>query len=136
MATIDRTVRDARDYRIRLGIMRMLEAAIDRVDDPETLKEDIIEEKRALRAWTRDTGLRRHLVMLDGKSGYDGMMVRIELDGCESFDEAEEWFDACERREYVDRGYDCTGQTFTRWHRIKRFPSGRFVCYHSIGRDV
>lgn len=128
-------VKSNRDYRIRMGVMRMLESMIGQLDDPEETGECIINEKRALREWAHrgEDQLERHTVK---DYGMDGMVVRIELTGCESVEEAEEWFENCERIEYTYYPWDCTGQCSTEWHRIKQMAGGRYVCYHSIGRDV
>ena len=50
-------------------------------------------------------------------------------------EEAEDYFESVMRMDYVPSQYDCTGQTFTRWHKIV-LRRGRWWCYHGTAMDI
>lgn len=130
MTTIIRTAKDCRLY---IGLVRLLEQALPKVDDPEAARAIVVEYKRAIRAYlgAPDTGRR---IVKD--YGIDGCIVRVELpEEVQTYLDAMEWFDACEHIEWIPGPYDCTGRAFTSWFRLF-YVGGRYVCYHRIARDV
>lgn len=91
-----------------------------------------VETVRSLREFCRRESDRRIIE----ESDYGSYTALVELPAyVENEEDAEEWFEEEERREYVPSQYDCTGQSFTMWYKmVKR--RGRWYCYHRIGLDV
>lgn len=66
----------------------------------------------------------------------DGYITRVILPAyIVDADDAEDYFQCYHHIPYYDKGYDCTGQAFTSWHRIFHI-NGRWVLYHSVSYDV
>lgn len=89
----------------------------------------IIDIKRRIRAYLHDADANRRTLVKGDTDGY------IELFEMPDVSDAEGWFDDFERLTYRPSMYDCTGQAFTRWHKIFR-RNGKLMCYHSVGYDV
>ena len=89
--------------------------------------------KRGIRRYIHKQSDRR----IVDDAGVDGYTVLIEmpLGADKSEEEAEEWFLENEYRECVPSAYDCTGQMFTRWHKLAR-RRGHWYCYHAVRFDV
>ena len=64
----------------------------------------------------------------------DGSVITREVLRANTMEEAEDEFRNEHYIQYWDRGYDCTGQAFTEWHRIFKICD-KYVLYHSIGVD-
>ena len=67
------------------------------------------------------------------RDGGDTYLYKEVLES-DNMEDAENEFQCYHKRTYVDRGYDCTGQWFTSWHKIFRI-NGNYVLYHSIACD-
>ena len=64
----------------------------------------------------------------------DGSVIERVVLKADTMEQAENEFENEHYIEYWDRGYDCTGQAFTEWHKIFKVRD-KFVLYHSIGMD-
>lgn len=99
------------------------------------VNEEIIKCKKAIRKEIKreeDETKDRRII----KGDYDSYLVKIYCpEWIETMEDAEEWFDDCERIEMFYYPWDCTGQLFTSWHRIF-CVNGKWVCYHSVAMDV
>ena len=119
--------------------MRFWEQLIELVEakDENTVrfaKERIIKCKKAIREKNRKEDENKDRVMVKGD--WDGYLVKIYCpEWIETMEDAEEWFDDCERIEMVYYPWDCTGQLFTSWHRIF-CVNGKWICYHDVSMDV
>lgn len=96
--------------------------------------EAVIALKRRVRSINKEETKSGKIIYDYGNGGYDGYIYKEVLE-VNSMEEAEEEFEEYHRRTYIERGYDCTGQAFTQWHKIFNI-NGRFVLYHSVGFDV
>ena len=96
--------------------------------------EAVIALKRRVRSINKEESESGKIIYDYGNGGYDGYIYKAVLEAS-NMEEAEEEFEDYHRRTYIERGYDCTGQSFTQWHKIFNI-NGRFVLYHSIGFDV
>ena len=65
----------------------------------------------------------------------DGSIIGRVVLKADTMEHAEDEFKDEHYIEYWDRGYDCTGQAFTEWHKIFKIRD-KYVLYHSIGVDV
>lgn len=66
--------------------------------------------------------------------GYGYYEKLIAEDSGETVEEVEEWFYENYFIPYYNRGYDCTGQLFTAFHRVFRV-AGQWVIYHRVNID-
>lgn len=99
---------------------------------PEGL-EHLKEMKRELRRWYHRPDSNRKCLKWNDY-GYETDLVKLP-DWIQSEEEAEEWFNYHERREYVPSQWDCTGQVFTiRYKMVNR--NGRWYCYHHTAMDI
>ena len=124
-------IESKRDYEMAYILLCDL---IDRKDGKFDNK--IINLKRNMRSFLRyyyeDECLDRVIV----KNDFDGYTIRVKLpEWVKSKAVAEEWFYKEEKIEYIERGYDCTGQLFTYWYRIK-YWNGNWWCWHHVAKDV
>ena len=92
-------------------------------------KELIVALKQYVRKCTNNEESLRVTVRDDG----DTYLYKEVLES-DNMKDAENEFQYYHKRTYVDRGYDCTGQWFTSWHKIFRI-NGNYVLYHSIACD-
>lgn len=70
------------------------------------------------------------------REGSDGYYEYFAFpDNVDTVEKANEFFDAYCRIPYVDRGYDCTGQWFTCYHKIFHVGDD-LCCLHYIAMDV
>ena len=136
-------VRTKKDYRDAYDWIAMLEKALaaNGFGKPDFVRDDIIEQKREMRRWANmdsavDVGMG---FMVDSR-----VVQREEEDAIllqsipEVFDDeasAEEFFEEFLKYHYYPSPYDCTGQTFTRWHKLFK-RGGRYWVYHAIGMDI
>ena len=66
---------------------------------------------------------------------YDGYFEKIVAeDNGETLDEVEEFFQDNYHIDYYDRGFDCTGQKFTSFHKIFKC-AGNWIIYHYVAID-
>ena len=97
-------------------------------------KEHIIKNKRAIREKNRKENEIKDRRIIKGD--WDGYLVKIYCpEWIETMEDAEEWFDDCERIEMIHYPWDCTGQWFTSWHSIF-CVNEKWICYHSVAMDV
>jgi len=92
-------------------------------------KELIVTLKQYVRKCTNNEESLRVTVRDDG----DTYLYKEVLES-DNMEDAENEFRCYHKRTYVDRGYDCTGQWFTSWHKIFCI-NGNYVLYHSIACD-
>lgn len=64
----------------------------------------------------------------------DGSYIERVVLKATNMEDAEYEFKECHRIEYIDRGYDCTGQAFTSLHSIFNV-GGKYVLYHWVSVD-
>lgn len=77
----------------------------------------------------------RRIISDDGIDGYvEKLIFRDKYDGYEK-DTLEEFFDCWIDIDPTESAYDCTGQSFTNWHKVVRLGN-HWVIYHSVGFDV
>ena len=97
--------------------------------------EEIIKCKKAIRKEIKreeDRTKDRRII----KGDWDFYLVKIYCpEWIETMEDAEEWFNDCERIEMIYYPWDCTGQWFTSWHRIF-CVNGKWICYHDVAMDV
>ena len=87
--------------------------------------------KKSIRDYQHETAQKTvHRIVKD--NGIDGYVELFEIPNVA---DPEAWFDANERRTYTPSLFDCTGQSFTKWHKIIN-RHGKTLCYHSVGFDV
>ena len=128
-------IRNTEQCRKEISMLRLLsEMVAEKNPEPdcaESIKGYMDTKKREIRAYlNRPVDESRRIVAQD----WDWALVRIIIPA-ETMEEAEEWFESNEYIEYYDRGYDCTGQSFTSWYRIFEV-GGKFVGYHRVSADV
>lgn len=100
---------------------------------PEIIEAKIVEMKRQIRANSKRMDDRQTV----RDNGIDGFIVKFPLPECiETRQDAEEYFREHEYIRMIPSAYDCTGKSFTKWHKIFQKPDGRFWVYHCIGMDV
>lgn len=136
-------VRTKKDYCAAYSLVSMLEKALAELsfDKPDFVRDDIIEQKREMRRWAnRDSAVDVGMgFMVDSRVVQSEEEYAILLQSIpEVFDDkasAEEFFEDFLKMYYTPSPYDCTGQTFTRWHKIFK-RGGRYWVYHAIAMDV
>lgn len=103
--------------------------------NPEYFEELIIEQKRKIRKHNKSNAEYDRTIVRD--YGMDGYVEKFLLpEGIATMEEANEYFEDYERIYYMPSPWDCTGQAFTSWYKIFRKPDGRYLAYHSVGRDI
>ena len=124
-------IESKRDYKMAYVFLCDL---IDRKD--EKLDNIIISLKRNMRSFLREYYEDECLDKVIVRNYFDDYVVRIKCpEWIKSKADAEEWFHEEEEIRYIDRGYDCTGQTFTCWYTIK-YWNGNWWCWHCLGIDI
>lgn len=97
-------------------------------------QEFIIQKKREVREFlNRKTGAEK-IIHSDDAYGYWVELAELPED-ITDMETAEEYFNCYMRREYVPSQYDCTGQIFTRWHKVF-IRRGRYHVYHGLAMDI
>ena len=137
-------IKNKTDFRRGYEFMDILTEALaaNGFGKPELIREEIINTKRELRAYshkdnTFDAGLgfmcERRIVK---DAGMDGYMELVSIpDVFITFEEAEKFFEEFIEISAIPSMYDCTGQAFTNWYKIFK-RRGQFWAYHSVGFDV
>lgn len=119
------TLRNKRDVELYISLIRLVE------NNPEA-RNWCIDAKRAIREYLTQDNTRGNII----RSDYDGYVELAELpEDITDMETAEEYFNCYMRREYVPSQYDCTGQIFTRWHKLF-IRRGRYHVYHGLAMDV
>lgn len=96
--------------------------------------EDVKDLKQGIRIYFKNEAQKPERRVFD--ADYDGATFLIELPAEIKTEEAAEgWFEANEYCECIPSQYDCTGQSFTAWHKLVK-RRGRWWCYHRICLDV
>lgn len=122
------TIRNKKELEDAILLVRFMK----QMEQGPEMEKWISEQKRRIREFQHRQSDR----IVVQSHGIDGYTLRICIPaGIETKEDAEEWFDAEERIDYTERGYDCTGQAFTGWHYIAPL-AGRLVCWHRVNFDV
>ena len=121
-------IRNKKDLSIAYVLIKFTEGN-DVKTLPEATQEMLKDLKKSAREYVKREKDRR-LINWD----YDGYVELIKLP-VNSLEEAEEYFAENEEKHCPPSQYDCTGNLFTRWHKIARRSDG-YYAYHSIGVDV
>lgn len=95
----------------------------------------IVNVKRAIRSFNRNSTTSAHIVKDYGIDGYIELYRFPDWLDAASKDEVESYFDSHRREYYTPSAYDCTGQRFTNWCKLFR-RHGHWYAYHSVGVDV
>lgn len=96
-------------------------------------QEFIIQKKREVREFlNRKTSAEK--IVHSSDYGYWVELAELPED-ITDMETAEEYFNCYMRREYVPSQYDCTGQIFTRWHKVF-IRRGRYHVYHGLAMDI
>lgn len=91
----------------------------------------IIETKKAIRNYNRQESPVKYIYC-----NYDGYTEIVTLpDDITTAEEAESYFINNLKRRCRPSLYDCTGDSFTIWHKIIK-RHNKFIVYHHIGLDV
>lgn len=95
-------------------------------------KREVIDSiKREIRVYVKKSNERKII-----RNHYDSWIEVIVLPNwIKSSKEAEWYFHDMIMMEYEPCEYDCTGQLFTRYHKIAE-RNGKFICYHFVCMDV
>lgn len=107
--------------------------------DMESYNDSVKEIKKEIRDYykEREKDRKEWLIKDDGMDGY---IILFELPSeinsiqIDSFELAEEYFEAYEYRRCRPSIYDCTGQAFTSWYKIIK-RNNKFYAYHCISFD-
>lgn len=95
----------------------------------------IVNVKRAIRSFNRNSTTSAHIVKDYGIDGYiELVQLPEELDGVHK-EIAADWFRANRYLEFFPTPYDCSGQKFTNWFKLFR-RLGHWFAYHSVSIDV
>ncbi len=93
--------------------------------------EFFIDMKHAIREYAKRP-VSEDRVILD--QGEYCIVLQMMPESLKTLDEAEWYFVEEMERRYRPSMYDCTGQIFTRWHKIIQ-RRGRFMVYHALAID-
>ena len=118
--------------------LRLYERILEEVkkqpgSNTKPFEEFVIQQKRKIRKH-RNVKTDRTIVRDYGMDGYVEKFLLPE--SITTMEEANEYFEEYERIYYMPSPWDCTGQAFTSWYKIFRKPDGRYLAYHSVGRDI
>lgn len=129
-------IKDKKDLQLAYLIIKDAQEFKEKghLTEGETLK-IVNRVKKGVREYYKkeDGKQKRHIIKDDGIDGY---VEEVELPAeIKTMEQAEDYFDACERLYYHPSAYDCTGQAFTSSHFIT-WIRGRLVLCHSVHFDV
>ena len=140
------TIRDKKDWKCATQMCRWLEQYQAENGCGEKQREYLEQLKRDIRKYTHkkpneyDNGYfkfeARHVRSYDFYG--DGYVELISFPndcGCESIEDAKEFFDEWFYIEPYYTYYDCTGKPFTSWYHVFK-RNGRYYAYHSVSYDV
>lgn len=122
-------VRNKRELRCAYEVLQILS---DLTGNPKKYSSQIVETKKAIRAYTQRPVDEARIVRNDG----DHLVTVFPMpEWLQSKEEADEYFlDRCFLTCRPSM-YDCTGQVFTTWYKIFK-RQGRFWAYHATAMDV
>ena len=96
-----------------------------------SIKARVLDLKHDIRRFNRAIA-RQRVIAWEDDYGY---VEKVEAPKeCIDLEDVEDWFERYERIEYIDRGYDCTGQMFTSWYKVVKLH-GEWWVYHRISCD-
>jgi len=103
--------------------------------ETDLLRESLISLKKEVRRYTHEKRDRLYNERIIQES-IDGYIDLIPLPlSVKSFEDAENYFiNYIELSQIKNSQYDCTGQRFTRWHKVS-YRIGLYWIYHAVGID-
>lgn len=123
------TIRSKSDLSLAYSLLRLYMEQGTPVGNAHAIEE----AKKEIRKYTHKPSSTRRIIHDDGIDGYTAL---IEFpNDLEDEESAEEYFLANEYCECLPSAYDCTGQAFTRWHKLVK-RRNRWYCYHCVRFDV
>lgn len=125
----DREIRSKRDLEIAYSTLKLIEEFPCDKDGKKPMIDSI---KRNIRKYYHRPASDRRYINAD----MDGAIAIIEfpLSADVSEEDAEEYFLENEYIEMIHSPFDCTGRSFSMWHKLAR-RHGHWICYHRIGVD-
>lgn len=124
-------IRNRRDLELAYFMLKCFEEDYTEMGMTDNRKAKLDEIKREIRRYIHKPS--EYTVV---RGDWDNaVLLKSCPDWVETEEDAEEWFDTCERITYVPTYYDCTGQSFTSWHKVFK-RNGKWMCYHCIAVDV
>lgn len=132
---MDKDLIEAWEYNVRKLSVRKCYEHLDILKSLNADKDLIDSVKRIIRAKLKkvqENLMNEYRIICD--YGVDGYVYKQILNA-HSMDEAETEFEVSHRLTYTPSIYDCTGESFTAWHRIF-FVNGKYVLYHRVAFDV
>ena len=132
---MDKDLIEAWEYNVRKLSVRKCYEHLNILKKLNVDKDLIVSVKRIIRAklkkMQKDLANEYRIVYDNGINGY----IYKQILNAHSMDEAESEFESYHHIAYTPSIYDCTGESFTAWHRIF-FVNGKYVLYHRISLDV
>ena len=136
-------IQDKKDLKFKYEILLLLNRIKNENEsvilDMESYNDSVKEIKKEIRDYykEREKDRKEWLIKDDGMDDY---IILFELPSeinsiqIDSFELAEEYFEAYEYRRCRPSIYDCTGQAFTSWYKIIK-RNNKFYAYHCISFD-
>lgn len=82
-----------------------------------------------------ESAYERRIINDDGIDGYVEKLILSDKYDRYDKDTIEEFFDCWIDIDPIESTYDCTGRSFTNWHKVAKLGN-KWVIYHSVGFDV
>ena len=127
---MEKTIRNKEDLRDAWIMVKALTDLIPEMKKTDRCKQDIIDYKKAIRAYNK---IKSDVRFIGGD--YDGYVELIEFPEWMDIKEARQCFSEFHELHYYPSPYDCTGQRFTTGTKFF-IRHDRVYCYHSVGADV